>query len=226
MKIRKITLVAFAAMCMMACQPEPEACFDASAFTVTPGTAVSFTNCSADGDSYEWDFGDGNTSTEVNPTHVYRATGTFLVSLTSNSKNGKKSDKFTVVINVGQRYLDDIVVSQFPFQTPTGLDWDENGSPDLQFFFGRSTNELFDWSTPRFDDVQPSELPIGWLVVDDGIILTDESWDWVLFEMDSDTAGTFMSGWQFNPLEDDNNPILLVGDGNNTYEIELFWSIR
>lgn len=32
--------------------------------------------------SYLWDFGDGNTSTEANPTHIYEELGTFDVSLT------------------------------------------------------------------------------------------------------------------------------------------------
>lgn len=33
--------------------------------------------------SWAWDFGDGNTSTEMNPTHTYAASGTYTVSLTT-----------------------------------------------------------------------------------------------------------------------------------------------
>lgn len=33
-------------------------------------------------DSYSWDFGDGNTSTDSNPTHTYLANGDYMVSLT------------------------------------------------------------------------------------------------------------------------------------------------
>jgi gliding motility-associated-like protein len=47
---------------------------------------VQFTNLSLDADSYLWDFGDGNTSTEENPVHVFSGFGMFTVSL--NAING------------------------------------------------------------------------------------------------------------------------------------------
>ncbi len=40
--------------------------------------------------SYEWDFGDGNTSTAAAPTHQYNATGTFSVRLIVTDGNGCK----------------------------------------------------------------------------------------------------------------------------------------
>ena len=39
--------------------------------------------------TYAWDFGDGTTSDQENPTHVYQAPGTYLVQLTLTSKDGK-----------------------------------------------------------------------------------------------------------------------------------------
>ena len=39
-------------------------------------------------DYWEWDFGDGNTSTEQNPMHVYSEAGNYEVSLTTNNRNG------------------------------------------------------------------------------------------------------------------------------------------
>jgi len=51
-------------------------------YTMTPnGLEVSFTNLSEEADSYVWDFGDGNTATEANPTHVYVSPGDYLVTL-------------------------------------------------------------------------------------------------------------------------------------------------
>ncbi len=41
--------------------------------------------------SYLWDFGDGSTSTSVNPTHVYSTTGTKTVTLTSTYEGVTKS---------------------------------------------------------------------------------------------------------------------------------------
>ena len=50
-------------------------------FTVDTNQTVTFTNDSDPGD-YLWDFGDGNTSTDVIPTHTYVDGGTYNVTLT------------------------------------------------------------------------------------------------------------------------------------------------
>jgi PKD repeat protein len=43
---------------------------------------VNFINNSIDGDSYLWDFGDGNSSTDENPIHTYNEPGFYNVTLT------------------------------------------------------------------------------------------------------------------------------------------------
>ncbi|MBC7744603.1 MAG: gliding motility-associated C-terminal domain-containing protein [Flavobacterium sp.] len=53
---------------------------------LTAPVSVKFTNNSTDADAFSWDFGDGATSTEVNPEHVYSTFGTFTIRLNA-SKN-------------------------------------------------------------------------------------------------------------------------------------------
>lgn len=53
---------------------------------------VTFTNKSSNATSYQWNFGDGNTSIEVNPRHTYQQGGTFTVKLTAIGPGGT-SDK-------------------------------------------------------------------------------------------------------------------------------------
>ncbi len=45
---------------------------------------VQFTNMSVNGTNFDWDFGDGGTSTDINPTHTYTTLGTFNVQLFSD----------------------------------------------------------------------------------------------------------------------------------------------
>ncbi|OQX80992.1 MAG: hypothetical protein B6D64_02495 [Bacteroidetes bacterium 4484_276] len=61
---------------------------------------VDFTNTSSNAVSYLWDFGDGETGTEENPTHVYGQDGTYEVSLTATSEMcGDDVHMETIVIN-------------------------------------------------------------------------------------------------------------------------------
>lgn len=49
---------------------------------------VTFSNTSTSSTDYLWDFGDGETSTELEPIHTYPAEGTYTVVLTSSDKLG------------------------------------------------------------------------------------------------------------------------------------------
>jgi Zn-dependent metalloprotease len=53
---------------------------DYTTFCQAPAT-VNFTNASINASTYIWDFGDGNTSTQANPTHTYTAYGDYTVEL-------------------------------------------------------------------------------------------------------------------------------------------------
>lgn len=59
---------------------------------------VNFTNTSTNSTDWLWDFGDGLTTTEQNPTHVYANEGTYTVMLTSYNYNCSTSVLDTVVV--------------------------------------------------------------------------------------------------------------------------------
>lgn len=74
-------------------------------YTGTEGIAISFSSAgSTDPDgsisSYSWDFGDGNTSTQANPSHAYASAGTYNVTLTVTDNGGATgSDATTATVN-------------------------------------------------------------------------------------------------------------------------------
>ncbi|WP_448104633.1 PKD domain-containing protein [Pedobacter panaciterrae] len=68
---------------------QPTTNFTADKTVGCPGLQVKFTNTTTGGLSYLWDFGDGTTSTEFEPTHVYSGSlSSYTVTLTAtNSLN-------------------------------------------------------------------------------------------------------------------------------------------
>lgn len=56
--------------------------------TTNKNHTFQFTNESIDADEYYWDFGDGTTSTDENPTHQYGERGVYQVCLTAISDKG------------------------------------------------------------------------------------------------------------------------------------------
>lgn len=83
------------------CYP-PEADFSGTPTSIFTGQSVSFTDLSSQNPtSWSWDFGDGNNSTQQNPSHTYTAPGVYTVSLTASNADGSgtetKVDYITVV---------------------------------------------------------------------------------------------------------------------------------
>lgn len=100
---------------------------------VISANEITFTNTSADFDDLLWDFGDGNTSTETNPTHTYATSGDFTVTLTVN-KCGKSGVK-TKTLNVTTLGINELNVMEIKaFPNPT--------SDNLSLTFDKNYNNL------------------------------------------------------------------------------------
>lgn len=71
---------------------------------IDDGTGVvTFTNTSVNADTYGWEFGDGNISTEINPVHVYEVSGTYTVTLTAtNVAGGSDTAEESISVNVDE----------------------------------------------------------------------------------------------------------------------------
>ena len=117
----------------------PLASFKADRQVGYVGKAIHFTDDSqVTGNDFAWDFGDGNTSTEENPSHTYSTPGTYSVSLSvnSNANTATKENYITILPNRTAPYSPEdggnFESNEGDFTTISllhGLDVWERGSP-------------------------------------------------------------------------------------------------
>ncbi len=78
--------------------PIPDAQFDWAPNPPQTNTPTQFTNQSTGAISYQWNFGDGEGSTDVNPLHQYNSTGSFKAELIAFNAAGCP-DTFSLTVN-------------------------------------------------------------------------------------------------------------------------------
>lgn len=78
--------------------PDLPSAMPTAGFTYTKDlNNVEFTNTSKNSTNYSWDFGDGNSSTDENPTHTYAADGDYTVTLTAMDDMGGSNEASEVI---------------------------------------------------------------------------------------------------------------------------------
>jgi len=93
---------------------DPKAKFTYSIDPNYPTNEVSFKNLSVNADGYVWDFGDGQTSSDASPEHVYVVEGrdsvVFTVSLTASSFNGLCKDTYDSTVVIEPLFIPNIII--------------------------------------------------------------------------------------------------------------------
>ena len=90
-------MITIVAIVLNSCKEDPPVCD----FTyVATGLSVAFTSTATNSSTYSWEFGDGETSTDMNPVHVYGIGGSYEVKLSVTGEGGSdyKRETITVVV--------------------------------------------------------------------------------------------------------------------------------
>ncbi len=96
-----------------------QACASTRYKTYEVGEDINFTNCSYNAESYLWDFGDGNVSSDKYPSHYYDMPGDYEVKLTAF---GREDYDIT--------YIDiEVVQAQYPTELNILIEFDGTTSP-------------------------------------------------------------------------------------------------
>ena len=94
-----------------------------------------FENTSQAGQSFEWNFGDGGTSTATSPTHTYNLAGTYIVTLVANDPNTcNLTDTTRFTINVFNNPTAAFTYSPNPVPDNIPITFTNNSSADAVQF--------------------------------------------------------------------------------------------
>ncbi|MFH0757441.1 MAG: PKD domain-containing protein [Bacteroidota bacterium] len=105
MKTLYIIPIAAMVAILQGCYPDPVANFDYSFTDNTAPAEITFINMSEEADSYRWEFGDGDISTETNPVHTFTQAGTYTVALMAKGRGGEHQTTKNVTITQPTTYI-------------------------------------------------------------------------------------------------------------------------
>lgn len=184
---------------------------------------VTFENLSTGADSYAWDFGDGSTSTEANPVHVYTDGGTFSVSLKATNEGGSDTYSEDITLTKPAAVIDgdfgDWDEYNAIYSDPDGdngtlqelkvtndaafiyiyVKGDANAGPILQFFFDKDNNGATGWDYWGAFETPGVEYLLEWVVEGDdagmGTIFSADEEDWPWNTTVAENVVSESSGW-------------------------------
>ena len=181
--------------------PRPTASFNASPLSVfIPNEATKCYNFSLGASNYSWEFGDGNTSTEKDPSHTYTKKGEYAITLVATNVRGCV-DTFALPSKV--QALDETFVV-----LPNAFTPNPNGSPGRLYDSKSIENDIFHpmlrgaekysfsiysrWGELLFDTKDPNE---GWDGYYKTKLCTQDVYIWKV-------TATFVDGKTYNKTGD------------------------
>ena len=193
--------------------PLPDINFSTDPEWIEVGKDVVFENMTTNASSYKWDFGDGRTSTEINPTIQFDEAGPYTVTLIAYTEDDQ-SDSLSRVIDVYERVMTALGVNSIPFVNGDGADWDDPTGlpdstkyPDFILAIGPTDDPNLEKLivTPTIFDLAPFELPIGFTLNPGGdpFVLTNEDWELTFIDLDGteeEPEFELMEVITFNPV--------------------------
>ena len=99
------SFIAVVAMLAVSCKPKVELPTARFSYEVD-GLTVTFQNMSKEADSFVWEFGDGETSQDINPVHNYPELGSYTVKLKATNAAGSNTYSEDIIFEAKSIVID------------------------------------------------------------------------------------------------------------------------
>ena len=203
----------------------PVADFSASPTSGAAPLNVNFTDKSTNNPtSWTWDFGDGSTSNDQNPSHTYQNAGKYTVKLTATNKYGNDTKSSDNYITAGDAHTGSLKVIISPSEAVDagaqwnvdGGSWQNSGVTANNLSVGQHTvnyKDVSGWTAPSSMDVTISENQTKSVTGTYIVVSSTSSWK---DSFESYTVNTFPSIWTADGNATDNSKNYV--DNNYSYE--------
>ena len=174
-QLRSLSLLLFISLAFYGCKKDNEVDPVTASFSLRPsaaevGDTVSFINNSLNASFFQWDFGDGGSSTDENPSYVYEEEGEYEPSLIAIGSND--SDTATQTVSVTRSF--DVTI--FPALGIEGLPL-YAGWGDVKAAFTSDTSYYFEYRADNeiwYHEVYYFTEGIGLIYYSDTSIIRDD----------------------------------------------------
>lgn len=182
----------------------PEASFTIPTGKIYQGCAVLFTNTSKNAESYAWDFGDGQSSMDKNPTHIFNSAGSYTLKLKVTSSVGTNETTMKVEIYQNQTFEKSGGTLSLSGHLESGLLSSDGG----YILIGNNNGDIIIKKLDVSGNEVWNKLPIDINGLDTGedIIATSD-------------GGFVVSGTTQNKLDGEHDIVLLKIKSDGTHEI-------
>ncbi len=111
------------------------ASFEVATTDLAADAAIEFTNTSENATYYVWNFGDGNASSDENPSHTYDSAGTYTVSLIAIGGSSSDTAKTSIEVDASN-------VTIFPGEGITDVKLYETTWSEIKSLYGTDTTMI------------------------------------------------------------------------------------
>ena len=185
---------------------------------------IQFTDTSTNANTYFWDFGDGNTSTERNPIHTYQDDGEYVVTHTVTNDFGEASIEQTV--SLGDTQVDEETQIDDTEPQPSFPPAGYNPLADV-FLVGTISPEgqwIWDGQVWNILEPQPSFPPAGYNPTlgefQEGALSSNEQWIWDGYQWNLNVGVDEQEPIEEETVDEDDDTDL----ENNSFPIEEYGS--
>ena len=154
---------------------------------------------------YLWDFGDGNTSNEKNPSHNYDSTGNKTVTLTLRDSQGLQLETYTtIVINPEANYIKTLVQDTADINTKefSAIQTNKNQNISYQWDFwdGNTSTK----QNPNHTYTQPGKYEVVLKITDENeikevtmVVIIEEKKSWLVANAKIISKNTLTNNYEF-----------------------------